>query len=84
MSTFHRFNPLQGTRVGQPSYLGRNLYEAENQQRTHKAGNLYPLGATNVQHGNHAQAKGCKACFGHPSKCHGGDVNNPCPADQYK
>lgn len=80
MSTFPNFNPLQGTRVGNPSYLGRTLYEAEEQQKVGRAGNLYPLHATNAQHGHHAQARGCRSC----STCSGGDVHNPCPAGQHK
>lgn len=82
MSTFTHFNPLQGTRVGTPSYLGRNLYEAEEQQKVGRSGNLYPLHITNAQHGHHAQARGCQSC--HSGKCHGGDVHNPCPAGQHK
>lgn len=80
MSTFPHFNPLQGTRVGNPSYLGRTLYEAEEQQKVGRTGNLYPLHLTNAQHGHHAQSKGCKSC----STCSGGDVHNVCPAGQHK
>ena len=76
---FPHFNPLQGTRVGTPSYLGRSLYEAEHQQKTGHAGNLYPLSATNSQHGHHAQTVGCKSCSA-PKR----DVRNPCPSGQCK
>lgn len=82
MSTFPHFNPLQGTRLGTPSYLGRSLYEAEGQQKLGHSDNLYPLHKANAQHGNHAQTVGCKACA--TGQCSGGDVSNPCPAGQHK
>lgn len=80
MSTFNNFNPLQGTRIGSPQYLGRNLYEAENQQKVGRSGNMYPLHATNSLHGNHAQSKGCKSCTRGCSS----SVSNQCPAGQHK
>jgi len=82
MSTFPHFNPLQGSRAGTPSYLGRNLFEVEHQQKTGLKDNMYPLHKANMQHG--AKVSGCKPCMGNVKKCSPGDVHNPCPADQYK